>query len=1058
MYHNTTIRKQGYSNRKASSRFNGRKDNERQVTWNRYGLPNMGSFFQTTSFSKSRTPLLGQKIPYNSRGGLLNNTFRNGQIIQGNKDSWKKYYFSNSQYGGKMKIYGYNSYANNGRAGNKFIDSHDGIFGPSGYRKGFDRNGDGRKRKNFSSLDDKNYLLHDAYIDNDLGPTDLKKSRGLNHGERIKGRSYVELKGLIIAIIHVRNQFFIKPKLSHDNSVLNEKWEYSGQMGIKKKLNLNINYRSLEAINFVLASSFYRDRLDKLINMCISDAEKFNVDPKYLQLVYHMINERWNKRRNARVLESEEKIDFTKYGLAYRLKTSIIERRVRRNIGRYNILRKIRSLIPVKLNKAYEKELVKRALQFREKRLENKIKPIQSVAKINSLPLEKRIKQNQWDVVSWKQLIVEYQEKEITDEIRNFYESLLKQFPNSSECWKTYIEHELRHGNTAKVEQAFQDCLPAVKNINLYVYYVDYVRTSKTQLPEYREVLAKAYEFAIDNVGLDIKALPLYKSYIQFLENVVANGPYAENQKISAIRKVYAKAFQVPMAGIDAFFMEYSNFEKKVNSTMAERFIAERMKDYNKLKKIMQSFQAIHKPLDYERFSVPKRAQLPDEKKQRMFWQRYVNWEKRCLLKINDPLERLKRISYAYEQYLLHFGRHPNLCYQVLMFHLDYIEKMDTKGEVIAYSEIESIVESYFKKMINGTMKNSLLFHFCFAYFLEERKEFKLAQEYYKLLLTNEEYNFDPNLIYVNYMQFTRRCLGADKYRLVFRKLRQDPRVGVLPYIAAANIEFRCLKNRNVAFNIMKYTEDKFGQILELEKEWFDLTLRQPCKNLIKEQFEKYISLYSLSGLEKIEAWELIFRHVYIHESKETLKKMNEKRKESLSNVYKDKKLHELVDRYSYGGILPLTPEQCKLAGYFTTIKPINKKTRETENQLQELAVKISPFSSHYKFKGKKRINGMNTRNVVIYNPSSAVAALVKETKKTAIADRMEGIVMPTFQNWVPYKPDENDYVLTFYDRNRFVVPNSVNKVLKEIGNSMTYTEPLINCDTLLNTLMMTHL
>ncbi|CEF66772.1 Cleavage stimulation factor subunit 3 [Strongyloides ratti] len=1041
MYHNTSLRNQGFTNKKHSRSYGGRKENEKHVVWNKYGLTNMSNFFHTTNFSKTRGPLISSKNSFNGRGTFTNNIIRNGQMIHGGKEIWKKYQLQGPQYGGKGKLYGYGSYNAGHRIGNRYIDPQNEIYGPmNGYRKGYDKTLDVRKRKNFSNVDEKGFLVNDIYMDSEFGPGDYKKSRGMNPGDRIKGRSYTELKGLIIAIIHIRNKFFINPNLSNDMYIDQPKWEYYGQMGIKRKLSLGINYRSLEAINFVLASNFYRDRLDKLIRMCIQEAEKNNVDPKYIQSIYHMINERWNKRRSARILDADEKIDFTKYGLAYRLKTSLIERRIKRVSYKDNLLYKIRTLIPVKLNRTFENELVKRAIDYRKKRLENKVKPIQSVAKINSLPLEKRIQNNRWDVVSWKQMMTEIQEKEISDVERNFYDEILQQYPNNSECWKIYIEHEVRCGNVDKAEELFQKCLPVIKNINLYVYYVDFVRTTKTQLPDYREVLAKAYEFAIENVGLDIKALPLYKSYIQFLENVVANGPYAENQKISAIRKVYAKAFQVPMTGIDAFFMEYSNFEKKVNPPMAERFIAERMKDYNKIKKIMQSFQAIHKPLDYERFSVPKRAQLPDEKKQRMFWQRYVNWERKCLLKINDPLERLKRISYAYEQYLLRFGRHPNLCYQVLMFHLDYIEKMDSRGEVIAYSEIENIVESYFKKMIT-----------------EERKEFKLAQEYYKTLLTNTEYNFDPNLIYISYMQFTRRCLGADKYRLVFRKLRQDPRVGILPYLAAANIEFRCLKNRNVAFNILKYTEDKFGHVLELEKEWFDLSLRQPCKELIKEQFKKYISIYSLSGQEKIEAWEIAFRHIFIHETKENLKKIEEERKESLSHVYKDKKLHELTDRYSYGGILPLTPEQCKLSGYFTTIKPPTKKTRETEHQLQELAIKISPFTTHYKFKGKKKVNGINTRNVVIYNPSSAVAALVKETKKTAIADRMEGLVIPTFQNWAPYKPEEDDYVIPMFDRNRFKIPNSVNKVLMDIGNSVRFIEPVVNCDNLLNTLMMTH-
>ncbi len=52
--------------------------------------------------------------------------------------------------------------------------------------------------------------------------------------------------------------------------------------------------------------------------------------------------------------------------------------------------------------------------------------------------------------------------------------------------------------------------------------------------------MAQAYDFAIDKIGLDIMSFNIWNDYVTFLKSVEAVGSYAENQKITAIRKVKA--------------------------------------------------------------------------------------------------------------------------------------------------------------------------------------------------------------------------------------------------------------------------------------------------------------------------------------------------------------------------------------------------------------------------------------------------------------------------------------------------------------------------------------
>lgn len=50
--------------------------------------------------------------------------------------------------------------------------------------------------------------------------------------------------------------------------------------------------------------------------------------------------------------------------------------------------------------------------------------------------------------------------------------------------------------------------------------------------------MAQSYDFALDKIGMDVQSFSVWNEYANFLKSVEAVGSYAENQKISAIRKV----------------------------------------------------------------------------------------------------------------------------------------------------------------------------------------------------------------------------------------------------------------------------------------------------------------------------------------------------------------------------------------------------------------------------------------------------------------------------------------------------------------------------------------
>lgn len=74
--------------------------------------------------------------------------------------------------------------------------------------------------------------------------------------------------------------------------------------------------------------------------------------------------------------------------------------------------------------------------------------------------------------------------------------------------------------------------------------------------------MGQAFDFALEKMGIDINSYSIYNDYVQFLKSVDAKGSYAENQKISAVRRVYQRGIIIPMSNIENFWKEYLAYEQ----------------------------------------------------------------------------------------------------------------------------------------------------------------------------------------------------------------------------------------------------------------------------------------------------------------------------------------------------------------------------------------------------------------------------------------------------------------------------------------------------------------
>uniref|UniRef100_A0A3P8P384 Suppressor of forked domain-containing protein n=1 Tax=Astatotilapia calliptera TaxID=8154 RepID=A0A3P8P384_ASTCA len=417
---------------------------------------------------------------------------------------------------------------------------------------------------------------------------------------------------------------------------------------------------------------------------------------------------------------------------------------------------------------------------------------------------EKKLEENPYDLDAWSILIREAQNQPI-DKARKTYERLVSQFPSSGRFWKLYIEAEVK-------TFLFQRCLMKVLHIDLWKCYLSYVRETKGKLPSYKEKMAQAYDFALDKIGMEIMSYQIWVDYINFLKGVEAVGSYAENQRITAVRRVYQRGCVNPMINIEQLWRDYSKYEEGINVHLAKKMIEDRSRDYMNARRVAKEYETVMKGLDRNAPSVPPQNS-PQEAQQVEMWKKYIQWEKSNPLRTEDQTLITKRVMFAYEQCLLVLGHHPDIWYEAAQYLEQSSKLLAEKGDMNNSKLFSDEAANIYERAIGTLLKKNMLLYFAFADYEESRMKYEKVHSIYNKLLAIED--IDPTLVYIQYMKFARRAEGIKSGRTIFKKAREDPRTRHHVYVTAALMEYYCSKDKSVAFKIFELGLKKYGDIPE---------------------------------------------------------------------------------------------------------------------------------------------------------------------------------------------------------------------------------------------------
>ncbi|ODV85637.1 hypothetical protein CANARDRAFT_28395 [[Candida] arabinofermentans NRRL YB-2248] len=278
--------------------------------------------------------------------------------------------------------------------------------------------------------------------------------------------------------------------------------------------------------------------------------------------------------------------------------------------------------------------------------------------------LKTDLEKDKLDYSKWMELIEAVNKTTDSDKIVETYKSYLSIFKNDGDVWKKYIGFELSRGNHSEVESLFGQNLTQIYNVELWRLYIEYVRTVNdivTGGEQAMNVVTKAFNFAIDNVGIDfLSAQPLWNDYLKFLNEW---SPLTTNEirtKTERQRNLLKRMISTPLLHLEDNWKTYLDFENDVNQSTARKYINERSPEYMKLRPFNTELIHLTSSIKYNPDKI-------NSKRQVQLWKNWINWEK--LNKMNLPSDILdKRINYVYRKSTEYLRFQPEVWYNYSVY------------------------------------------------------------------------------------------------------------------------------------------------------------------------------------------------------------------------------------------------------------------------------------------------------------------------------------------------------------------------------------------------------
>ncbi|KAI9512750.1 hypothetical protein F5148DRAFT_1161352 [Russula earlei] len=573
--------------------------------------------------------------------------------------------------------------------------------------------------------------------------------------------------------------------------------------------------------------------------------------------------------------------------------------------------------------------------------------PEESVSEWDALRTS--LRENPHDTEGWNKLVRLAEDSGDLEKIKDAYESLLKMYPNTWSAQIAYLNHFLLPGYFKFAEDnLFTRFLRTSPAVELWKFYLTYIRRINVD-PSTRDIVRKAYEFALNHVGQDKDSGEIWSDYIQFLRSGETNSTWEEQQKMDALRKVYHRAVQIPLENVEALWSELETFENNLNRITAKKFLSDLSPSYMQARTVLRQLQRHLGPLfPPPPPSSPSRPYLylppkptfnAAERALVGAWKSYLRWEENNPLEIDEQDRNtfVTRVQGVYRKAVIRMRFFGEIWYMAYVW-TNSIGKTEEAINLLK-AGIEANPLSF---LLNFACAEALEFqgnfeevHKVFERFLEALRHDLDVHEARIVLsatsstvstgaaeligsqgtevvqpnasfATQTEENLPQNkelsekrqeygLAWTVYMRFTRRAEGLKSARAIFAQARRDKWTPWEVYESAAIAEYHLTKDVRTPARIFEKALETFSDEVDLVAHYLGFLLSINDENNARALFERVIGTFPPDRARPL--WERWARHEYQYGDLTAAQKLEKRMAEAYPN---DPPIKRFAQRHTY--------------------------------------------------------------------------------------------------------------------------------------------------------------
>lgn len=519
-----------------------------------------------------------------------------------------------------------------------------------------------------------------------------------------------------------------------------------------------------------------------------------------------------------------------------------------------------------------------------------------------------------WNTAAWLELL-QFAQNAPLRQSRIILDAFLFHFPTSGRYYRFYIEQELDQKNYDRVEELIQKALEPCMDVELWNLYLRYVRIANHGQEDGSQELRKAFDIALDKIGLDPNSDIIWMGYIQFLKTQRTNTPFEESQKISAIRKVYQRALELPLLTLDQIWKDYDHWEHSLNRDLAREILSKIQQKFLNAKMAQRERRKALEGIVPTFLAKPPTMRSHEkyyEHRQVTLRKQLIEFELSNPQKL-QPEDLFARIDFTFRQCLISLRHYPEIWYNYAMFHV----------EQKSFKTAASIFEQAFQ-----TLPEDPLVCLMYAAHEESQKNVQGARRVYETFLTN---TFD-SLVAIEFVKFSRRSEGiVPSRKQMIEVLKHDQ--GTWHVVAsAALLELQLNKEPETAARIFSFGMQRFGKEHEFVEAYIDFLWTQNDHNNMRVIIEQALKDIPAEKCKGIWQWLLKLQRAtgdLASISSAELRYAQTFGEPSIS-------IKHLIDRYAFAGLMTCTKR------YLETVEGVVVKGKEESRPLWSLKPDLS--------------------------------------------------------------------------------------------------------------------